>query len=99
MGLVRGTESEKKEWRQLQACSGSRRAFDPALSWKTLSQRHGMERKREATRPVRFFQGKFHFPTGRFRLFRRVPAGHAVSAMIGNWASREEGLTGSLVRM
>ena len=71
----------------------------PHLHGRGLSQRHGMERKREATRPIRFFQGKSHFPTVRFRLFRRVPAGRAASAIVGNWASCVEGLTGSLVRM
>ena len=38
--------------------------------------------------PARSSQEEFRSPTVWFRSFRRVPAGHAASAVIGVWASR-----------
>ena len=50
-----------------------------------------MKRRRETLCPARLSQGEFHSPTVCFRSFRRVPAGHAASAVIGVWASRNSG--------
>ena len=50
-----------------------------------------MKLKRETLYPAWLFQGEFLSPTVWFRSFRRVPAGHAASAMIGVWASRNSG--------